>query len=281
MFNENRSVKNSSTAALSTSASRILTPDNNRGHAIIQNLDGAIVIWVGNANVSTSNGGIRLGPGETMEFIGRGSLYAVAASGTPSVGITTETHVANSVKSLVFGTVTAADVATKLQSVNKRRARTIVQNLSASTISVGNLNVAGGTGIALAQNQKTAFVSTDAIYASGPGTNEVQTLTVDATGGTYTLSFGGQTTSALAFNASASTIQTALRGLSSIGGTNVAVTGSGPYTITFSGSLANTDVALITADSTSLTGNTHTASLVETTKGSSGTYTVAVFAELA
>jgi hypothetical protein len=52
-----------------------------------------------------------------------------------------------------------------------------------------------------------------------------QTIIVRPTsGGTYTLSYGGQTTSALAWNASAATVQTALRGLSTIGAGNVTVT---------------------------------------------------------
>lgn len=55
------------------------------------------------------------------------------------------------------------------------------------------------------------------------GTNEVQTLTINATGGTFTGTFGGQTTTALAYNATAAVVQAALEALSSIGSGNVAV----------------------------------------------------------
>lgn len=86
------------------------------------------------------------------------------------------------------------------------------------------------------------------------------------TGGTYTLTYGGQTTSAIAYNATASTVQTALQALTSIGSGNATVTGylsgvassSGtslaPFTVILSSSLASSQSA-ITATS-SLTGGT-------------------------
>lgn len=51
--------------------------------------------------------------------------------------------------------------------------------------------------------------------------------------GNFTLTYGGQTTGNIAYNASAATVQAALEGLSSIGSGNVSVTGNtgGPYTI--------------------------------------------------
>lgn len=94
-------------------------------------------------------------------------------------------------------------------------------------------------------------------------TNDVQTVTVTGTpdGGTFTLTFGGQTTSAIAYTATASTVQTALRALSSVPTpAEVSVSGSagGPYTVTFTGSLTGVgSVALMTADATGLTGGTN------------------------
>src|SRR6266550_4430413 len=57
--------------------------------------------------------------------------------------------------------------------------------------------------------------------------DEVQTLTITGspTGGTYTLTFGGQTTSAINWNDPASTVQTRLQALSSIGAGKALVTG--------------------------------------------------------
>jgi hypothetical protein len=103
--------------------------------------------------------------------------------------------------------------------------------------------------------------------------SEGDTLAIDATGGTYTLSVtvdGGtvRTTTALAFGANAAAIQAALVALANVGAGNATVTGaSTPFTIAFTGALAGHAVA-VTADSTSLTGNTHTATVTETGAGS-------------
>jgi hypothetical protein len=63
------------------------------------------------------------------------------------------------------------------------------------------------------------------------------------TAGTFTITVGANTTAALAFNATASTIQTAIAGLASVGSGNVLVTGglltSAPMRILFTGTLAN------------------------------------------
>lgn len=103
--------------------------------------------------------------------------------------------------------------------------------------------------------------------------NELQTLSISGTptGGTFTLTYAGQTTSAIAYNATAATVQTALVALSNVGSGQITCTGGTlpgtPIVITFAGTLANTDVSLITSSS-SLTGGTSPAiSLVETTKG--------------
>jgi hypothetical protein len=97
--------------------------------------------------------------------------------------------------------------------------------------------------------------------------NEVQTVTLhDAAGAdTWTLTYSGQTTSALDDDAAAATVQTALEALSNIAVGDVTVTGSagGPYTVTFAGALAGTNVALMTG-----TGTGCTVTIAETTAGS-------------
>jgi hypothetical protein len=84
---------------------------------------------------------------------------------------------------------------------------------------------------------------------------EINTLTVTGTGGTYTLSLGGQTTTALAFGANAAAIQAALVALSSVGAGNATVTSTGPWTIAFATGLGDTT---LTVDPASLTGGTAT-----------------------
>jgi hypothetical protein len=103
------------------------------------------------------------------------------------------------------------------------------------------------------------------------GTNEVQTITIDATGGTWTCTYSGQTTAALAYNITAAALQTALEGLSSIVAGHVTVTGGPGATAglvcTFVGALGSTDLAAMTTNAGSLTGGAGTATVVETTPG--------------
>lgn len=75
--------------------------------------------------------------------------------------------------------------------------------------------------------------------------------------GTFTLTYNGQTTSGIAYNAAASAVQTALTGLSSIGSNNATVTGSagGPYTVSFLGTTLN-DGFTLTGSGSGLTGGT-------------------------
>lgn len=105
----------------------------------------------------------------------------------------------------------------------------------------------------------------------GSGTDEVQAVEMDddVSGGTFTLSFGGQETGNLAYDASAAVVEAALEALSTIGLGGVTVTGSTPiWTVTFTGSLASTNVALIVGDGSLLTGGSATdVNVAETTPG--------------
>jgi len=90
--------------------------------------------------------------------------------------------------------------------------------------------------------------------------DETQSITITGapTGGTFTLSFGGNTTGTINWNDPASTVQTRLQALASIGAGNALVTGgpgpSTPYIVEFAGTLAKTAEALITLTTNSLTG---------------------------
>lgn len=83
------------------------------------------------------------------------------------------------------------------------------------------------------------------------------TLTGSPTGGTFTLSYEGVATSALAYNATATAVQTALRAITAIGSSGVNVRGrpGGPWTATFQGVLA-TDAGPLSLGTNSLTGGT-------------------------
>ena len=76
--------------------------------------------------------------------------------------------------------------------------------------------------------------------------SEVQAVTITGSSGSFTLTFNGQTTAAIPFNATAASVQAALSALTTIGAGNVTVTQSGNvYTVTFGGSLANQDLPLM------------------------------------
>ena len=110
-----------------------------------------------------------------------------------------------------------------------------------------------------------------------PAVNEVQSLSVNATGGTFTVSFGAHTTTTIAYNATAATVQAALVALTSIGAGGVSCVGgplpSNPVTVTFVGPNAGVNEALMTTTSTSLTGGTHTATVSAVTDGAAAVTT--------
>lgn len=105
---------------------------------------------------------------------------------------------------------------------------------------------------------------------------EVQTLTTTGTptGGTFTLTFNSQTTTAVAYNALASAVQTALEALSNIDPGDVTVTGGPgpgtPYVVTFGGQYAGTDVTAMTASGSFTGGSTPAIAVTTTTPGGSG-----------
>lgn len=104
--------------------------------------------------------------------------------------------------------------------------------------------------------------------------NCAQLVSLDSaiSGGTATLTWNGATTSALAYNASAATVQTAVD--TAWGSGNVVVTGStlkAGMTFTFTGVYAGQDVDLITGNGASLTGGTSLLTVTTTTGGVAGT----------
>ena len=100
----------------------------------------------------------------------------------------------------------------------------------------------------------------NADFGASLGVNEVQTITIDATGGDFDVTFDGQTAASVAYDASANTLQTALEGLSNLVPGDVVVTKQGSvFTITFQGAYANTNVPALTTDPADLTGGGSTA----------------------
>ncbi|MGE0342555.1 MAG: phage tail tube protein [Porticoccaceae bacterium] len=123
----------------------------------------------------------------------------------------------------------------------------------------------------LAMLLKGAFGSSSS--SDTAGVSEVQTITISGTptGGTFTLTFRGQTTAAIDFDATAAEVETAFEALSTVGAGNGTCAGGPlpgtPVTVTFSGDLAASNPPIITAVS-SLTGGTNPAiAIAATTPG--------------
>lgn len=99
--------------------------------------------------------------------------------------------------------------------------------------------------------------------------NEVQEVIVDATGGTFTLTFNAETTGTIAWDATAATVQTALEGLTTPGPGDFSVTGvaGGPWSVEFIGTYADTDVTQMTTDDALLTGGSAAAVVITRNNG--------------
>jgi hypothetical protein len=127
------------------------------------------------------------------------------------------------------------------------------------------------SGIALAK-----VTATDLYIPYVNETSEVQTITFDATGGTYNLKFDGATTPTLTYaNAAgdAATIQAALEALPGIDPGDVTVVRGTPagnvtiFTVTFGGQYAGVNVSQIDATNVVLTGGGSTVTEGTTTAG--------------
>lgn len=103
--------------------------------------------------------------------------------------------------------------------------------------------------------------------------SEVQTITITGTptGGTFTLTYNGQTTASIAYNATSSAVVTALTALSNIGAGGVTATGGAlpgsAVVVTFAGGLANASHPLMTATGSFTGGSTPAVAVTETTPG--------------
>jgi len=112
-------------------------------------------------------------------------------------------------------------------------------------------------------------ITASGLYAPYAGrVSEVQTITIDATGGTFTITFQGATTAAIAWNATAAVVKTAMEALANIEPGDVAVSlASLVYTFTFGGKYTGENVTAMTTNAASLTGGAGTATVATTTAG--------------
>lgn len=124
---------------------------------------------------------------------------------------------------------------------------------------------------------KTGADEASGLPRIGVNVDERQTVTITGTpdGGTFTLTFDSQTTSGIAYNASAGDVESALEALSSIEEGEVSVSGGPgpgtPYVVRFTEGLGKQDVDLLVADGGNLSGGSSPdVEVTETQKGAAG-----------
>ncbi len=135
---------------------------------------------------------------------------------------------------------------------------------TASAVSLPTPTFTLSSGAAGTNFPNTVFDDQALTSITARNTSSVQTITVDATGGTFTITFEGQTTAAIPFNASATVVQNQLQALLTIGSGNITVTQAGKiYTLTFTQDVVNfpglTNPPTVTTNASKLTGKTHSA----------------------
>ncbi|MGB8168262.1 MAG: hypothetical protein WCF18_12265, partial [Chthoniobacteraceae bacterium] len=147
---------------------------------------------------------------------------------------------------------------------------------------IDSLDGGAGTNTAIEQGAR-AILSGDATSATldlAEGTDEVVTiaLTGTVTGGTFKLTFDGNSTDPIAWDANFEDVQNALARVKGIDSGDISVTQAtdgGPWVITFRGKAGGMDQNAITATSIDLTGTTPGIGATNTTQGAVATNTLA------
>jgi RHS repeat-associated protein len=187
------------------------------------------------------------------------------------VGFTADMMISSGTFTLSFGGQTtgtiaydasAATVQTALQGLSTIGSGNVVATKTQSTMTAQEWQVTfqgslAGTnqnqitinaGSVTAMMTRTDIQTTDIEGGTGSN-NEVQVVTLsNATGGEFRLAFAGQTTAPIAYNASAATVDSAVEALQSVDTVTTSGSNGGPWTITFTGSHANTNVAQLQGD---------------------------------
>jgi hypothetical protein len=115
----------------------------------------------------------------------------------------------------------------------------------------------------------TAYGGSTPVSAPLTAVNEVQSVAVAATGGAFTLTFKGERSADIPFNATAAEAQAALEGISGLGAGQVAVSGAsgGPWSVEFTGARAGQSVPELSVGTGNLEGPEPSVVVAITTPG--------------
>lgn len=136
--------------------------------------------------------------------------------------------------------------------------RLVCEPLSTTTQGVASFHTGGApvaSAFATHALQGQAVRLFGSVDPNSAATSAEQTVTLEGvpSSGSFTLSFEGQTTTAIAYDASAGEVEQALRALSTVGsGVNVTGPVGGPYTVFFENALAGKALPLIVANGSGL-----------------------------
>jgi len=230
----------------------------------------------GNSEFVLTFGGTAAGKTVTMEDDDSGQAVATLNTQGSGGGATNETQVVTLTGSPAGGTftltfdgqttsaiawnATAATVKTELEALSNVTTVTVTKAGFSYTVEFedpGGADVAEMTGSAASLSGISAVVTVTQAHSVAINEQQRVAFSSAATGGTFTLTYSGQTTSALDWDATAAEVDAALEALSNIGAGDVSVSGStgGPWTITFTSALAAATQPLITGSGASLTGD--------------------------
>ena len=246
-----------------------------------------IVIYVGNDNVTASDGyPLPAGEEVLIPIENPSKVFVVATpANNCSQTVALSGHIAGDTFTLTFEGATTSAISV---TANSATVQTALQALS--TIGAGNCSVtdtAGGPPYTVEFTGSLQKTDVSLLVGIGSGVNEKQTIAIDdaSSGGSFTLTYSGQTTGAIAYSATAEDVASALKALSTIGDNDVEVTGGpGPgtdWTVEFKGALALTNVGALTGDGLLLVGGATTVTITEAQTGDNGcTVTVAKTADI-
>ena len=243
------------------------------------------------APISVGTNGLNAGASPAIAQAGAGALVSdvqtLSLANNPTAGTFTLSFLGQTTPPLPFN-ATAAQVQAALAALSNIGAGNVSCSSgplpgSVTVTFTGGLSSGAQPVLMAGPSTLTGATSPAASVAStttGASAAAVQTLTLTGipTGGTFMLSFGGQTTSAIPFNATSAQVQAALAALSTIGAGNLNCAGAalpaGPVTMTFAGTLASGPQPLIGAGTNALTGGTTPAPQIAST--TAGVATAAV-----